>query len=70
MFLFDPLENIRKPLVFCFQGDQKGTLVIKWLNNGTDVVESKFNITILPFTNRTNVCFTAASPFQVTILRF
>ena len=24
MFLFDPHENIRKPLVFwCFQGDQK-----------------------------------------------
>ena len=26
MFPFDPPENIRKPNVFCFQGDQKGTL--------------------------------------------
>ena len=25
MFAFDPPENSRKPLVFCFQGDQKGT---------------------------------------------
>ena len=33
MFPIDPLENIRKPLVFwCFQGDQNGTLGSKWLN--------------------------------------
>ena len=31
MFPFDPNENIRKPLVFCFQGDQKGTLGRKGL---------------------------------------
>ena len=32
MFPFDPLENIRKPLVFrCFQGDQKETLGRKGL---------------------------------------
>ena len=32
MFPFDPSENIRKPLVFCLQGDQKGTLGRKGLN--------------------------------------
>ena len=32
MFPFDPPENIRKPLVFCFQGDQKGTLGRKGLS--------------------------------------
>ena len=31
MFPFDPPENIRKPKVFCFQGDQKGTLGSKGL---------------------------------------
>ena len=31
MFPFDPLENISKALVFCFQGDQKGTLERKGL---------------------------------------
>ena len=33
MFPFDPPETIRKPLVFwCFEGDQKGTLGRKGLN--------------------------------------
>ena len=32
MFHFDPPENIRKPLVFCFQGDQKRTLGRKSIN--------------------------------------
>ena len=33
MFPFDPPENIRKPKNFwCFQGDQKGTLGSKGLN--------------------------------------
>ena len=31
MFPFHPPRNIRKPLVFCFQGDQMGTLVRKGL---------------------------------------
>ena len=33
MFPFDPFENIRKPLVFYFQGDQKETLAEKELQN-------------------------------------
>ena len=32
MLPFDPPENIRKPKVFCFQGDQKGILGRKGLN--------------------------------------
>ena len=31
MFPFDPPENIRKPKIFCFQGDQMGTLGSKGL---------------------------------------
>ena len=31
MFLFDSLKKHRKSLVFCFQGDQKGTLGRKGL---------------------------------------
>ena len=38
MFPFDPLENIRKPLVFwCFQGDQKGTLGRKGLRRSISI---------------------------------
>ena len=33
MFPFDPPENIRKPLVFCFQGDLKGALGRKGLKH-------------------------------------
>ena len=34
MFPFDPPENIRKPLVFCFfKGDQKGALGRKGLKS-------------------------------------
>ena len=32
MFPFDPLENMRKPKVLCFQGDQKGALGTKALS--------------------------------------
>ena len=39
MFPFDPLENIRKPLLFsCFQGDQKRTLGRKELINGSNIL--------------------------------
>ena len=36
MFPFDLTENIRKPLVFCFQGDKKGQLGRKGLNLDKD----------------------------------
>ena len=46
MFLLDPPENIRKPLVFCFQGDQKGTLGKKGLIHLMPVLLSHRNQTI------------------------
>ena len=68
IFPFDPPENIRKPLVFCFQGGGRVKREREWISILTfGIHSSNHNI---PVTSHVKTCLNPATMVHIKVLKF